>query len=78
MVDVSKLKNTDDHFMAPDEYFVNFDNLNVPTSPNTWLVAPADFEPAELDATAPVFDVPAARLAQAWCTVVEANRGRRS
>jgi hypothetical protein len=26
--------------MASDEYFADFDDLNVPTSPNTWLVAP--------------------------------------
>jgi uncharacterized protein (DUF1499 family) len=57
--------------MASSEYFADFDNLNVPTSPNTWLVAPADFARAKPDAPAPVFDVPAYRLAQAWVGVVE-------
>ena len=59
--------------MASGEYFAEFDNLNVPTSPNTWLVAPADFAPAKPDASAPVFDVPAKRLAQAWISVVESE-----
>jgi uncharacterized protein (DUF1499 family) len=59
--------------MASDEYFADFDDLNVPTSPNTWLVAPLDFGPAKPDATAPVFDVPAQRLAQAWISVVESE-----
>ena len=35
----SAATNTDDNFMVPDEYVTEFDNLNVPTSPNTWLVA---------------------------------------
>jgi len=69
----SAATNTDDHFMDPDEYVADFDNLNVPTSPNTWLVAPADFAPAKPDATAPIFDVPAKRLAQAWISVVESE-----
>jgi hypothetical protein len=47
------------------------DRLDVPTDPNTWLLAPADFAPAKPDAPAPVFDVPAYRLAQAWISVVE-------
>jgi uncharacterized protein (DUF1499 family) len=59
--------------MVSDEYFADFDDLNVPTSPNTWLVAPRDFAPAKPDATAPVFDVPAQRLAQAWISVVKSE-----
>jgi uncharacterized protein (DUF1499 family) len=51
----------------------DFDNLAVPTSPNTWLVAPAGFEPAKPDAAAPVFELPAKRLAQAWISVVESE-----
>jgi uncharacterized protein (DUF1499 family) len=62
-----------DHFMVSDKYFADFDDLNVPISPNTWLVAPLDFAPAKPDATAPVFDVPAKRLAQAWISVVESE-----
>jgi uncharacterized protein (DUF1499 family) len=65
--------NTDNHFMASDGYFADFDNLNVPTSPNTWLVAPLDFAPAKPDATAPAFDVSAKRLALTWISVVESE-----
>jgi uncharacterized protein (DUF1499 family) len=59
--------------MVSEKYFADFDDLNVPTSPNTWLVAPLDFAPAKPDATAPVFDLPAKRLAQAWISVVESE-----
>lgn len=59
--------------MAPDLFLTDFDNLAVPTSPNTWLVAPAGFEPAKPDAAAPVFELPAKRLAQAWISVVESE-----
>ncbi|MFO1127324.1 MAG: DUF1499 domain-containing protein [Rhodospirillales bacterium] len=51
--------------------FTDFARLTPPASPNRWLVAPAGYMPAAPDETAPVFGVPAVRLAQAWTTIVE-------
>jgi len=62
--------DTRDDSMKADLGFTDFDTLQPPDSPNTWLVAPADFRPADPDETAPVFDVPAERLARAWVLVV--------
>ena len=62
--------------VKPDP-FTDFRALHPPASPNTWLVAPPEMGPdngsAAANQAAPVFDVPAARLAQAWRCVVEAQ-----
>ena len=60
----------DDTIMA-EPGLTDFDTLQPPDSPNNWLVAPANFGPASPDETAPVFDIPAERLAQAWIRIVE-------
>lgn len=70
----------DEGAMTPDE-FTDFRALHPPASPNNWLVAPLDIgrergseaASAAADQAAPVFDVPAARLAQAWRSLVEAR-----
>ncbi len=49
--------------------FINFDAFVRPSSPNTWLVGPADSSPPPDDEAA-VFDIPAAQLAEAWTEVV--------
>ena len=49
--------------------FVDFDSLVRPSSPNTWLVGPADSTPPP-DDEAPVFDISAAQLVDAWTEVV--------
>lgn len=46
-----------------------FDTLKRPGSPNSWLVAPADFV-IKPDAVAPEFPVPAAALLEAFKSVV--------
>lgn len=46
-----------------------FDTLKRPDSPNTWLVAPADFV-IKPDAVAPVFPVSAAALLETFKSVV--------
>jgi uncharacterized protein (DUF1499 family) len=51
--------------MATDA-LTDFDRLERPGSPNTWLVAPAGHPAAQPDAIAPLVGVPAARLAAAW------------
>jgi uncharacterized protein (DUF1499 family) len=56
-----------------DPVYTDFGTLQPPDSPNHWLIAPSDFGPAHPDEAAPVFDVPADRLAQAWILVVEAQ-----
>lgn len=63
--------DTRDDAMKADLGFTDFDTLQPPDSPNNWLVAPADFAPSHPDETAPVFDVPAERLARAWVLVVK-------
>lgn len=67
----SAAEDTRDDNMKADLGFTDFDTLQPPDSPNNWLVAPAGFGPAHPDETAPVFDVPAERLAQAWILVVQ-------
>ena len=58
--------------------FLEFGALQRPTSPNHWLVAPTDADASlHPDATAPRFQLPAERLAQAWVEVVkQAPRSR--
>ena len=51
-----------------------FKTLKRPASPNTWLVAPADFA-VKPDAVAPVFDVPVSRLRETFKSVVAATEG---
>ena len=48
----------------------DFSHLQRPSEPNNALIGPADFAPAP-DATAPVFDAPAAAVAREWLAVVE-------
>jgi uncharacterized protein (DUF1499 family) len=45
--------------------------LKPPKSPNCWLVAPLDFDAAQADQRAPVFEETAHQLARAWMTVVQ-------
>ena len=55
----------------PMNTFTDFDRLSRPDSPNHWLVAPADADQAlHADDIAPVFDMPASRLAATWQQVV--------
>ena len=52
--------------------FVHFDTLARPSSPNTWLVAPAAAPPAlSADAQAAAFNVPAEQLTAAWMEVIQ-------
>jgi len=52
----------------------DFATLQPPDKPNNWLVAPADFSGiAAVDETAPVFDVSASVLAEAWRIIIEAE-----
>jgi uncharacterized protein (DUF1499 family) len=54
--------------------FLDFEHLARPTSPNTWLVAPASAPPAlRADEAAPEFSLAAADLAAAWVRVVAAQ-----
>ena len=63
---------------ADPSTFVDFEQLERPSSPNHWLVAPAGAVPRlNADAQAPILAVPAARLAAAWLEVVR-NRPRTS
>lgn len=51
-----------------------FKTLKRPDSPNTWLVAPADFA-IKPDAVAPVFDVPVSKLRETFKSVVAGAEG---
>ena len=51
-----------------------FRTLKRPDSPNTWLVAPADFA-IKPDAVAPVFDVPVNKLRETFKSVVAGAEG---
>ena len=58
--------------VMPD--FLDFDTLQRPSSPNLWLVAPADADPAlDADAQAPELPMSAPDLAAAWIAVVESQ-----
>lgn len=52
--------------------FTDFGALQRPDSPNSWLVAPADY-PVAADEIAPVFPVDGATLGRAWVAVVQAQ-----
>jgi uncharacterized protein (DUF1499 family) len=51
-----------------------FKTLKRPSSPNTWLVAPADFA-IKPDAVAPLFDVPVPKLRETFKSVVAGAEG---
>ncbi len=54
--------------------FTDFSSLLPPDSPNNWLVAPADFSgAAKPDETAPVFDLPAGAIADAWRATIRSR-----
>jgi uncharacterized protein (DUF1499 family) len=57
--------------MATEPQLIDFDTLSPPDSPNNWLIAPSDFTAAHPDETAPIFDVPAERLARTWMGVLQ-------
>lgn len=57
--------------MADQTDFTDFATLEPPSSPNAWLIAPADLVAGEPDEPAPVFSVPAAALAKEWVAIVE-------
>jgi|APTNR8051073442_1049403.scaffolds.fasta_scaffold05503_3 uncharacterized protein (DUF1499 family) len=59
--------------MADPPIFVDFATLTPTARPNNWLVAPESAVRASVDAIAPVFEVPPARLAKAWLAVVRAE-----
>ncbi len=44
--------------------------LDRPRTPNNWFVAPPDSVAAKPDEPAPLFDVPADRVAEAWLAVL--------
>jgi len=52
---------------------MDFDNLQRPGSPNTWLVAPGGYGDLQADVTSPVFSVSANALAAAWQSVIAAK-----
>jgi hypothetical protein len=52
------------------DMLTDFDNLEVPRSPNTWLVAPAGMVGGQADAEATVLKVSAGRLAAVWQAIV--------
>lgn len=52
--------------------FTDFDRLDRPSSPNTWLVAPAEsVHSLHADAAAPEFEYRAVRLTEDWIRVLE-------
>jgi uncharacterized protein (DUF1499 family) len=52
----------------------DFATLQPPDKPNNWLIAPSDFSGiGAVDETAPVFDVAAPVLAEAWRITIEAE-----
>jgi uncharacterized protein (DUF1499 family) len=51
----------------------DFANLERSDSPNSWLVAPADFAGGKPDEESPVFDVAPRILAEAWMQVLRAQ-----
>ncbi len=53
--------------------FLDFYELQPPSSPRTWLIAPADAVAGAPDETPPVLAAPADRAAQAWVAVVRAR-----
>lgn len=57
--------------MAEDTKITDFATLEPPSSPNAWLIAPADVVAGEPDEPAPVFSIPAETLASAWAALVE-------
>lgn len=60
--------------VTPSATFTDFSSLLPPDSPNNWLVAPADFAGAATpDETAPVFDLPASALADAWRATIRSR-----
>ncbi len=60
--------------MSPAVTFTDFSSLSPPDSPNNWLVAPADFSgAASPDQSAPVFDIPASTLAEAWRAAIQSQ-----
>jgi uncharacterized protein (DUF1499 family) len=59
--------------MADPPVFVDFATLAPNARPNNWLVAPESAVRIRANAPAPVFEVPAARLAVAWLAVVRAE-----
>jgi uncharacterized protein (DUF1499 family) len=59
---------------------LDFDTLQRPGSPNTWLIEPAaeaGWDPPEPDAVAPTFELPAARLAEHWRDLVASQQRSR-
>ena len=51
--------------------YTDFDRLDRPGSPNTWLIAPAaSVDSLRADAPAPEFGIPAVRLAERWVEVL--------
>jgi uncharacterized protein (DUF1499 family) len=52
---------------------MDFDALVKPSSPNTYLIAPSEYDRAAIDEVSPVFDVSATDLARAWLSVIEAE-----
>jgi|GEM_PF-804134 len=52
---------------------LNWASLEVPDSPNTWLVAPNSADFPDADALAPQFEASAEDLARAWMDVVRAQ-----
>lgn len=50
---------------------VAFEQWNRPARPNEFILCPAHLCPGPTHGTPPVFGVPADRLAEAWCGLVE-------
>jgi uncharacterized protein (DUF1499 family) len=62
--------NSEDNLQL-DPIHIDLYALKPPRGPNSWLVAPPDFDAAQSDQRAPVFEEPAHQLASAWTAVVE-------
>lgn len=59
--------------MSDDTHLLSFADLEPPSSPNAWLIAPADAVAGAADEPAPTFAAGAARAAKAWIEVIEAQ-----
>lgn len=63
--------NALEHKAMPD--FTDFTSLERPSSPNSWLIAPATVRKVAVDREAPVYRLPAEQLSKSWHEIVEAQ-----
>ncbi len=59
--------------MPGQNAFLDFSELQPPSSPRTWLIAPVDAVAGAPDEAPPILAAPAERAAQAWIAMVKAQ-----